>query len=77
MAVTKFHGEEGMEDIKPYLVNINDIQKTFQYDGDKFYLDVNNHEMQEEEIKSHKAVIKTMEEEGKTEQEIREYLEGK
>ena len=77
LVVSKFHLEEGMEDVKPYLVNINGIQKVFQYDGDKFYLDVNNNEKQEEEMEEHKKVVEVMQEEGKTEEEIREYITGK
>lgn len=66
-----------MEDVKPYLVNINDIQKTFQYDDGKFYLDVNNSELQEKEMEEHSKVVKIMQKEGKTEDEIREYITGK
>lgn len=66
--------------MKPRLVTINAIEwLDLQYnpaDG-KFYSDENNREKTLEQVEAHKIEAKAMEEEGKTETEIKEYFAWK
>lgn len=60
----------------PFIVRINSSEQNIFYDG-KFYIEQTNKEEQLKELESHKEEIKKLQEEGKTEEEIQEYMEWK
>lgn len=60
----------------PFIVRINSSEQNIFYDG-KFYIEQTNKEEQLKELELHKEEIKKLQEEGKTEEEIQEYMEWK
>ena len=75
--VRKTPKNEWFDDVKPYLVNMNNLEQTFMYEDGRYYLDESDHWKQMEEIEKHKAEVLSMEEEGKTEDQIREEMDWK
>lgn len=63
--------------LESYIVTINALEEQFQYSDWKLYLDETNVELNKQDIEKNKKVIKMMEEEWKTEAEIREFIEWK
>lgn len=64
-------------ELEPYIVRINGSEEQYQYCDGKLYLDEKNNELCNKEIEEHQKVMKLMSDEGKTEEEIREYMKGK
>ena len=64
-------------ELEPYIVRINGSEEQYQYNNGKLYLDEKNNELSNKEMEEHQKVMALMTEEGKTEEEIREYMKGK
>lgn len=64
-------------ELEPYIVRINWSEEQYQYCEGKLYLDEKNNELCNKEIEEHQKVMALMTEEGKTEEEIREYMKWK
>ena len=60
----------------PFIVRVNGSEQNIFYDG-KFYIEQTNKEEQLKELELHKELINKLKEEGKTEEEIQEYMEWK
>ena len=60
----------------PYIVNINGSDVAFLYDGKNFFAEANNSKTNEE-LQEYADLAKKMEEEWKTEEEIKEAIAGK
>lgn len=67
--------DDGIE-YPPYMVIINGSEQALLYDG-KFYIQVNNRELQMEELAKHEEEINGYKEEWKTEEEIDEIMAWK
>lgn len=63
----------------PYLVFVQWGEQAYQFDHEtgKFYMDVRNNEAMAEQQEEHTAIIEEMQKEGKTEEEIKEFIAGK
>ena len=59
------------------MVSVNDLEQTFMYEDGTFYLDEGNNELQRKEMEEHQELIAVMKADGKTEDEIKEAMEGK
>lgn len=64
-------------ELEPYIVRVNWSEEQYQFCDGKLYLDEKNNDLCNKEIEEHKKVIAVMESDGKTEEEIREYMKGK
>ena len=64
-------------ELEPYIVRINGSEEQYQYCDGKLYLDEKNNELCNKEIAEHQKVMKLMEEEWKTTEEINEYMKWK
>jgi len=77
ITVWSYTSPEEEYEVESYIVQLSGHEDAYQFDWEKFYVDVHNRAEMLKQLEEHNTILEKMKEEGKTKEEMDERMKGK